>query len=587
MKIGIKLIILFLIVALIPILTLSVIHYQNTEKQIIDQTFQRLNTSAILIESQIQSEIENHLLALDMFSTRVLLRTSLESHNNFENQKDADIMNLIIDDALLPNSNLDAIYITNNENKIVSSTERAVIGKNLIDVTLSEESIDSKKIHLILKHREYHKGPTVHVQLLSQLFSESGEKIGGVVMEFDASDVLLGNKNTGLGKTGEYVLAKKDRNGDALFITPLRFEPDAALKKTMSKDRTDMPIVQALLKNEQTFDNAIDYREKPVFAITRYFEDVDWGLVVKIDRDEALLPIENLRNITYFAIAITVIFAIIASVLFSKPISDSILRIRNAARSISKGNFSEELPSTGSDEIKDLSKDINEMAKELDNQRKSLIKSERMSAIGQTAARIAHDIKNPLTALNLSIELFMKKHKDEFDEKDQKQLKIITQSLFRINRQVNDVLDFVRNKPLTVTENKLNDLIKNSVNIIQKPEGITIDIPRNDFTIKCDSVKMESVFMNLLTNAIQSIGNKGKITINSFEKNNNIVLEFIDSGPGIPEDIMPHIFDPLFTTKFEGTGLGLVSCKNIIEQHKGTISIKNNPTTVTIQIPKS
>jgi signal transduction histidine kinase len=79
----------------------------------------------------------------------------------------------------------------------------------------------------------------------------------------------------------------------------------------------------------------------------------------------------------------------------------------------------------------------------------------------------------------------------------------------------------------------------------------------------------------------------GKIEINISAKENMVVLEFIDSGEGIPEEHLEKVFDPLFTTKQKGTGLGLASCRNIVEQHQGTISVKNNPTTFTIELPKS
>ena len=105
--------------------------------------------------------------------------------------------------------------------------------------------------------------------------------------------------------------------------------------------------------------------------------------------------------------------------------------------------------------------------------------------------------------------------------------------------------------------------------------------------INCDPVKIDAVFINVLINSIQALSdNGGKITVNISETNDKIKLEFSDSGPGIPEDIIDNIFEPLFTTKQKGTGLGLASCKNIVELHQGTIYVKNNPTTFTIEMPK-
>ncbi len=98
---------------------------------------------------------------------------------------------------------------------------------------------------------------------------------------------------------------------------------------------------------------------------------------------------------------------------------------------------------------------------------------------------------------------------------------------------------------------------------------------------------MKVVFINLFYNAIQSLGTEGKIKISSEISGNNIIIKIEDSGSGIPKGKLDKIFEPLYTTKQEGTGLGLVSCKSIIEQHRGTISVKNNPTTFTITLPTS
>ena len=111
-------------------------------------------------------------------------------------------------------------------------------------------------------------------------------------------------------------------------------------------------------------------------------------------------------------------------------------------------------------------------------------------------------------------------------------------------------------------------------------------MPKSDFLINCDQSKIKSVFSNLITNSIQSIEGEGKITISIKEESNYLNIYFEDSGSGIAEDDITQIFEPLFTTKVTGTGLGLGICKNIIDEHGGMISVHNNPTTFTIKLPK-
>jgi two-component system sensor histidine kinase HydH len=133
-------------------------------------------------------------------------------------------------------------------------------------------------------------------------------------------------------------------------------------------------------------------------------------------------------------------------------------------------------------------------------------------------------------------------------------------------------------------------IIKSAVDKITIPETIEIVLPTNDFKIYCDENKIEVVLVNLITNAIHAIKEKGKIMIRAFEEENSQVIEIEDNGEGIPRVILPRIFEPLFTTKNSGTGLGLSSCKNIIESHKGTITVQSSEgvkTIFTIRLPKN
>ena len=130
------------------------------------------------------------------------------------------------------------------------------------------------------------------------------------------------------------------------------------------------------------------------------------------------------------------------------------------------------------------------------------------------------------------------------------------------------------------------DTIQNSLDKVNVPNDVKITISKSNLMIDCDVVKLDAVFINLIVNSIQAMHDGGKIDIVISDQNNLVIIKFIDSGPGISEDNLSKVFEPLFTTKQKGTGLGLASCKNIVEQHQGEISISNNPTTFTISIPK-
>mgnify|MGYP003986703667 CR=1 FL=1 len=216
-----------------------------------------------------------------------------------------------------------------------------------------------------------------------------------------------------------------------------------------------------------------------------------------------------------------------------------------------------------------------------------LIKSERLSAIGALASRISHDLKNPLSILNVPMSNFRFRHEKNFDDADKKTFQRVDNAISRMSHQIDDTLNFVRTKPLQLKNVEISHIIKNVVHLMEIPDGVNINLPLNKCTITCDVQRLEPVFSNLIINAIQSMNNKGEINVRLLDKDEYIIIEIEDSGSGIPEENLEKIFDPLFTTKQTGTGLGLVTCKNIIEQHGGTISVTSPPTIFTIKLPKT
>jgi signal transduction histidine kinase len=217
-----------------------------------------------------------------------------------------------------------------------------------------------------------------------------------------------------------------------------------------------------------------------------------------------------------------------------------------------------------------------------------ILKSERLSAIGELSGRLAHDLRNPLSVMKMSVDLLKHDSPDTkiSDPVITNRLNLIEKSIDRISHQVDDVLGYVRNSPLRLTNVCVRDIVQNSLEKITIPKDIAVKISDEDIQINCDQIKLDAVFINLIVNSIQAMDNGGKIEIKIYEKNDMVILEFIDSGDGISENDLTKVFEPLFTTKQRGTGLGLASCKNIIEQHQGKISVKNNPTTFTVILPK-
>ncbi len=233
---------------------------------------------------------------------------------------------------------------------------------------------------------------------------------------------------------------------------------------------------------------------------------------------------------------------------------------------------------------------LEEMTKkigELSHFQTELFKAERLSAIGEMSARLAHDMRNPLSIIKNSIELVKIKHAEKIPPDLYQLFLSIENASSRLVFQLDDVLNFVRSSPLDLAMYSLSEILDSSLGDIVMPDTITIHKPTNDVTLLCDAEKIKAVFTNLLVNAIQAMENSGIITIQFAQTNGEVMFSVQDSGPGIQNSAIEKIFEPLFTTKSRGTGLGLPAVKMIIQQHQGTITVSNNPTTFLVVLPKS
>ncbi|MFY9300998.1 MAG: nickel-binding protein [Candidatus Nitrosotenuis sp.] len=214
---------------------------------------------------------------------------------------------------------------------------------------------------------------------------------------------------------------------------------------------------------------------------------------------------------------------------------------------------------------------------------------EKFEIIGKLATNLAHDLRNPLAIIKNTLEIM--ETKQELQPKEMKSYyERMHNATDRISHQIEDVLDFVRTTQTNFERHLLNEILESALDKIVRPDTIKIVIPTNYVYVVCDFTKLEVVFTNLITNSIQAMSSVGQIEIKFLDDVNNTTIRISDTGCGIPQDDLPKIFEPLFTTKQTGTGLGLPSCKQIIEQHYGTIDVSSDVgrgTTFTISFPKN
>jgi two-component system nitrogen regulation sensor histidine kinase NtrY len=284
-------------------------------------------------------------------------------------------------------------------------------------------------------------------------------------------------------------------------------------------------------------------------------------------------------NIMVLMLAISTILAIILSNRLTSPLKF----IKDSLNKVQLGSANNEIEYEGTDEIGDLVQEYNRKVAELQESASQLAKNERESAWREMAKQVAHEIKNPLTPMKLSIQ-HMKRSIEVKDEASQNKLNRVTASLIEqidaLTKIANEFSNFAKMPKAIEEETNLTTILENAYAVFAQHESHQIEFNNHidsDAIIWADKALCLRVFNNLIKNAIQAIPSteEGLIKINLSEEDDTFLVEIRDSGVGISDDQASKIFVPYFTTKSTGTGLGLAMSKQIIDNMKGQIHFKS------------
>jgi signal transduction histidine kinase len=253
----------------------------------------------------------------------------------------------------------------------------------------------------------------------------------------------------------------------------------------------------------------------------------------------------------------------------------------------------EELRAT-EEELRASNEELQAANEELKKAQEQLIRSEKLAAIGQLAGGVGHELRNPLGAIKNAVYYIKGKvAKSELMQQEPRVmafLNIIDEEVDSSNKIINDLLGFSRVGKPAVSPTRMERVIEEAVSRVHLPENIklTKGLDSKLPEVEVDSVQIQQVLINMITNAVQAMPDGGELTIIAREKDGFLELEVADTGSGIPEEIRDKIFDPLFTTRAKGIGLGLAVCKSIIERHQGNIEVESQlgkGTTFRIKLP--
>jgi PAS domain S-box-containing protein len=240
-----------------------------------------------------------------------------------------------------------------------------------------------------------------------------------------------------------------------------------------------------------------------------------------------------------------------------------------------------------------LEKLVEERTEQLEETQHRLIKSERLAAIGESAAMVVHDLRNPLQAIKNATyylnNMYASMYPPSLETKVGELLRMINDSVDYADKIVRDLLDFSTLRNPSFRKTDLNLLLRETLRENCKPENVRIITRLNlHREIEMDRDQMKRVFVNLITNGLQAMENGGTLTVSTRKSDSCVEVSFKDTGVGIAPENLQKLFQPFFTTKAKGMGVGLAICKKFVENHKGRINVKSKVgkgTTFTVNLP--
>ncbi len=340
---------------------------------------------------------------------------------------------------------------------------------------------------------------------------------------------------------------------------------------------------KALTLRESRFDTirigGIDYRagNKPLI----YQGKILGTLIVMVSNQVIDQTFSELRKAFIGLSVIAILLAILISYLIALRITRPIESLVEGAVAIAGGDFDHQIPQTGKDEIAMLINAFNYMTHELQENQKKLITAIRMAEWQEVARRIAHEIKNPLTPIALSIESLQRSYRDKDDNLDEifnESTQTILEEVRNLQRIVDEFSAFARLPRLRKEWMDLVELMESTVSLYENlRENVQIklifenEIPQ----VYADTEQLRRAFSNLIKNAMDAMPEGGDLTVRLQLEHVNekgfVIIEFMDTGIGISEENLKKLFIPYYSTKKKGTGLGLSIVEKIISEHKGTI----------------
>ena len=387
---------------------------------------------------------------------------------------------------------------------------------------------------------------------------------------------------------------------------------DRALKMVLNDDRP-LKIINTFENKSAAIIKLSAFPDTFLYVVKFLEEEISNYLIESEEAINFYYTVEEKRTgikisfiLIYLVIVTLLLFlSITIAIKFSSRFFRSINNLILASSNIGKGNLDTKVPEIKTDiELETLNKNFNLMIERLKFQQEKLLLTERHEAWENVARKLAHEIKNPLTPIQLTIDRLKTKYETSIDANEKENfnnyLKTIIKQIKQIESLVNEFSDFAR-MPKPILQNcNIIEIIENNISLLRELDGnisIKLNCKNSELFLECDPDQISRVILNLIKNSIESIQEKSQkngeftkiIDIEIINKNDYITANITDNGTGFQKENIKNIIKPYFTTKPDGSGLGLSIVNKIINDHNGSIKFisNNNGAKVEITLPKN
>lgn len=312
----------------------------------------------------------------------------------------------------------------------------------------------------------------------------------------------------------------------------------------------------------------------------------------RAEESESRVARRNAFLLGAYAIVLVAIF--LTAAFLANRIAAPIQQLTDATRRVARGELDVHLPPSGAGgEIGDLIRAFDQMTHDLRRSRDELVRYERELAWKEMAKQVAHEIKNPLTPIRLSIQHLRKTFHDsapDFGAILDTVTKTIVEQIDTLSRIATEFSHFARMPQRTLSRLRVEEVVDEAAGLFSQESRLRFDVRRDAGSpeVVADREELRRAFINVIRNGIQAMDGRGKIAIRTSPRENGVVVTITDFGKGVPEEIRPKLFEPNFSTKTDGMGLGLAIVKKTFDDLGGTVDLTSAPgagTTVTLWLP--